>query len=101
MVWPLARSKMQELCGTALLPREPGWSPGLEQRALRRLPVRYQAQHPWGAPAPAPIPEHRLLEAAGATAKRPITALINTRLDIKINSPADVTFQCRAVPSSP
>lgn len=73
---------------------------GPEQRAPHGVPVRCQtsapapaAPCPCGVKAPAPVPERRLLEAAHATAKRPITALIDTRLNIKIDSPADLTFQ--------
>lgn len=98
--------------GDGSAPRAPaestGWSPGPEQRAPRWLPVRCQipapapaAPCPWGAHGPVPIPEPRLLEAARATAKQPITVLINTRLNIKIDSPAGLTFQQPAVPSSP
>jgi len=58
---------------------EPCLVPGLEQGAPCGLPVRCQtsaapaAPRPWGVQAPAPVPQPRLLDAARAGAKRPIT----------------------------
>lgn len=76
--------------------------PGLS-RGLLRAPDSASPHRQLRVPGPGSahtIPQPRLLEAAGATAKRPIAALIDTRLSIKIDSAADLVLQQRAAPSS-